>query len=90
MMKDTKVINEVKLRMDSMGIENLKEIIAYANSLIIKCKNQRKKELWGNVIAAIDKYEAEIGLIEVICRNCGDSGSFDDARKDEPGCLSIS
>lgn len=51
---------------------------------------QRKNELWGNVRAAIAKYESEIELITFYCRHCGDDCTIDEIDSDEPGFVTIS
>lgn len=49
------------------------------NDLETGRREQRRKELWGNVVAAINKYQSEIGPINVItpCGGCDIIGLLD-------------
>lgn len=50
--------------------------------------DQRKKELWGNVVAAINKYEKEIEPIIIYRPACAEE--FDmEILSDEPGYITI-
>lgn len=45
---------------DNLQIEDIEKYIQLANVELQKRKDNRAKELWGNVIAAINKYEKEV------------------------------
>lgn len=47
-------------------IEELKALIQEAQQEINNRHESRRKELWGNIVSAIKKYEEEIGDIQVI------------------------
>lgn len=58
---------------ETMDTEKLEEAIQLAYEIIESRKEDRKKDLWGNVVGAIKKYQAEIGPISCFCRCCGEA-----------------
>lgn len=85
-----KDVDLVKHQMEKMDADQLRSIMQYANSINDRRNQQRKKELWGNVKAAIAKYESEIGQISFYCRCCGEDCTIDKIENDNPGAISIS
>ena len=51
--------------LEKLSNEELEKIYVKIQKEIEKRKDQRKKELWGNVVSAIKKYHNEIGDIEI-------------------------
>lgn len=49
----------------NMSEDQLRDIIKNANTLLDCRAEQRRRELWGNVVAAIQKYVSEIGEIDI-------------------------
>lgn len=78
-----------KQQLATMTTDELRDVIQWASEYIDKQQNQRKKELWGNVVAAIRKYEKEIDPITIFCRECGNDCSLDELDSDNPGYISI-
>lgn len=76
-----------KQQLETMENTELEEAIRLAYQIIERRKETRKKELWGNVAAALRKYESEFGDITT------DDGDRDGVictdRLDEPGFLCI-
>lgn len=54
-----------KVVFENLSTEDIEKYIQLAEEEIYKRKEKRKKELWGNVIASLRKYEDEIGAIFV-------------------------
>lgn len=65
MSASSKTMEDTMRAMGAMSTEQLQEIIKRANTLTDERLNQRRKELWGNVVAAIRRYEQEIAEIEL-------------------------
>lgn len=61
----------IKNLVSNMSEDQLQDIIKNANTLLDCRAERRRKELWGNVVAAIQKYVSEIGDIEVEDANGG-------------------
>lgn len=53
--------NEFKVVFSGLKTEDLKEYIRLANEELSTRKANRAKELWGNVVKAINKYQEEVG-----------------------------
>ena len=58
-------IRSLKESLTSLTAEDLENIVKAVNAECDNRANQRKKELWGNVVAALKKYEEEVESIEV-------------------------
>lgn len=56
---------DIKNIMDTLPSNDLQEIIKHANTLMAVRTDQRRKELWGNVVAALQKYGQEVEEIEI-------------------------
>lgn len=52
-------LGDIKNQLSSLTADEIKILITYANKEIERKDELRKKELWGNVVAAIKKYEKE-------------------------------
>lgn len=52
-------IESVKLKLERMDTAEIKQVIQYLHAITAKRQEQRKKELWGNVRAALRKYVDE-------------------------------
>lgn len=50
---------DFKTVFDSLQTEDIEKYIQFANAELEKRRANRKRELWGNVIAAINKYGKE-------------------------------
>ena len=79
-----------KQQLSTLTVEELREVISWASGYIADRTEQRKRELWGNVRAAIAKYEGEIGPMTFYCRNCGEDCRIDEIEPDNPGIITIS
>lgn len=60
-MVDLREITAIKHTLERMDNSEIEQIVQYANTIKTDRKEQRKKELWGNVVAAMTKYEEETG-----------------------------
>lgn len=73
--------------LETLETAELENAIKQAYKIIERRKENRQKELWGNVAAALRKYESEFGEITT------DDGDRDGVvctdRLDEPGFLAI-
>lgn len=49
--------------LETLETAELEKAIKQAYQIIERRKENRKKELWGNVVAAVRKYESEFGEI---------------------------
>lgn len=58
-------LSDVENIMEHMQTDHLQEIINHANTIIGRRTEQYRNELWSNVVAAMKKYESEIGEITV-------------------------
>lgn len=58
-------VNEIINTLHTLSNESIQAITKEATKVIDTRKQNRAKELWGNVVAAINKYEDEIGLIKI-------------------------
>lgn len=47
-------------QLSTLSVDELRQTITWANEYLDKRYNERKKELWGNVAAAIKNYQEEI------------------------------
>ena len=68
-------LQEILARLEKLTPEEQEAVRAHAQQCIARRFEQRKKELWGNVIAAMQKYEAEIETITFMCHG-GDYTSW--------------
>ncbi len=71
--------------MSDFDTVSLNHICQTAANIIKKRAEQRQRELWGNVLAAINKYQEECGDIKTWCRICGENGTLDPFDKNKPG-----
>lgn len=83
-------IESVRHKLERMDNDEMEQIIQYAYTIIANRNNQRKKELWDNVVAAIAKYESEIDKINLFCRHCGEDCTIDEIGIDDLGNITIS
>lgn len=67
--------------------EELMDIIKKAHEIIEERNNKRVKELWGNVIAALRKFEAETG--EKMANDEGQELVVSDLDIEKPGYLPV-
>lgn len=79
-----------KQQLATMTTDELRDVIRWAGEYIDQQQNRRRKELWGNVVAAIAKYESEIEPIAFYCRHFGDDCTIDEIEIDELGIVTIS
>lgn len=56
-------MHQIYLSVKETSTEELEKLNKVVQEELAKRKDQRKSELWGNVVAAIHKYEEEIGDI---------------------------
>lgn len=76
----------IKNLMTNMGEDQLRDVINHANGLRDSIADRRRKELWGNVVAAIAKYESEVSEIDVD-RDGGRTGLY--LNKESPGVIFV-
>jgi len=78
-----------KQQLAILSNDELRQVMNMIDELKTGRENQRRKELWGNVIAAISKYEDEMGQISVYCRECGSESCISSMDKNAPGYIEI-
>lgn len=59
-------LEAIKARMEQLSLDDLHAIVKFAGMIENNRIVQRKKELWGNIIAAIKKYEGEVDIIGLV------------------------
>ena len=81
-------LQEILARLNKLTPEEQAEVEKYIQQQEFVRQENRKKELWGNVMGAIRKYESEIGVVSVYCESCGTSYCIDESQI-EPGFITI-
>lgn len=74
-----------QMDMEKLSNEELEKLCANAKKIIAERQNQRKKELWENVVVAIKKYQNEIDYISV--QGYGEAGAINLDKLDDIGYL---
>lgn len=84
-------MNFTKQMLSTLSKEDLINLASMIREVECDRTAQRKRELWGNVIHAIEKYEKEIGGIELAdsCDNRTYLIEIPENGKTTPGILSI-
>lgn len=83
-------LNNILELMDRMSYADLQVIGDAVGKIQNKRNQQRSKELWGNAIAAIQKYEKEFGDIELYDEDTERSFNvLPNISADKPGILQI-
>lgn len=82
-------LGDVINQLHGMTNGQLKEVVKAVEEITEKRQENRRKELWGNVVAAIAKYESEIGQINFYCGCCGEDCTIDEIKSDDPGNIII-
>lgn len=83
-------LQQILSRLDTLTPDEQQVVTDYIIKQQAERKALRKKELWGNVVAAINKYEKEIECISIDCHQCGEESTIDSITTGEPGYISIS
>lgn len=82
---------DIMQEMSGLSTDELHRVEKQVNDLISRRIELRKKELWGNVVAAIEKYQNETHeQISIYCRNCGEDLLLDEIGSDQVGQISAS
>ncbi len=73
--------------LEDFSNDELQKVISMAEDIARARKNLRQKELWGNVMAALRKYEKECG--EILVSDGNDDGTLLVDELDTPGVLPV-
>ncbi len=71
-------VNEIISTLHTLSNESLQAITKEADKVVNIRKQNRAKELWGNIVAAINKYEEVIGPIKITFPDGCNMGNIND------------
>lgn len=80
---------EQRRYLENASAEELQEIVKTVNTVMDKRADNRRKELWGNVVAAIRKYEQEVGEIDIEDEDTGRTFNLSEINAVDCGTLAI-